>query len=192
MCGYRRVGAQVVIDIPAIQGDAGSGNVLRAAGIERAKALIATTTNDATNVFIVLTARKLNPNARMVARANQAENVSIFYNAGANEVILADLISGKILAGAGVRPHVMEFLDEVLTAGMNIDFENFAVTENSFLVGKTVGEVNLKSSAGATLLSIRRGEKHFHNPTLDMKIEKNDVLIVMGTPEQLKSMKNLC
>ncbi len=80
---------------------------MRAAGIESAKALIATTTNDATNVFIVLTARKLNPGARIAVRASRVENISIFYNAGANEVILADLISGKILAGSGLRPHVM-------------------------------------------------------------------------------------
>ncbi len=211
VCGYGRVGAQVVKelstqaapvvvididrekisqnDIPAIRGDAGSENVLKAAGIESAKALIATTTNDATNVFIVLTARKLNPKARIVARANQAENVSIFYSAGAAEVTLADLISGRILAGAGLRPHVMEFLDEILTAGTSIDFENFAITESSPLAGKTVGEINLKSATGITLLSIRRGEKHFHNPALDMKIEKNDVLIGMGTPEQLNRME---
>ncbi|GAB4396256.1 MAG: hypothetical protein OHK0053_09880 [Microscillaceae bacterium] len=109
-----------------IDGDATQDEILKEAGVERASALITTLPNDAENVFVTLTARQLNPELRIIARANEASAESKLQRAGANKLVRPDLIGGMYMANLVTRPEVIEFLDLISGTGlMKLEEFNF-------------------------------------------------------------------
>lgn len=174
-------------DILYLQGDATQDETLHLAGIARARGLIAALGDDKDNVFIVLTARSLNPRLRIVARANDDANMSKLIKAGANEVVSPNLIGGLRMASVMLRPAVVTFLDQMLRApDQTLRVEEIHVARVPALVGKTLGEADVAGRTGMIVLAIQPTQGGYRfNPGPDTPLQAGDILIVIGTPEQI-------
>lgn len=212
VCGFGRVGRSVARHLAAsdedfvvidqdsqrldgteyltIAGDATDDEVLRQAGMERARALVAATSTDTTNVYVALSGRALRPDLFIVARARDAESEPKLLRAGANRVINPQAIGGNRVAAMLTQPHVSEFLD-VVTHGDEIEFRlvEVAVGQGSSLAGRSLRDAKLRENTGALVLAIRGADGQFQtNPGPDTLISDGDVLIAIGTQAQLESL----
>lgn len=179
---------------PVLIGDAASEKLLLDAGIERAAGLVAATTTDATNIYIVLTARNLNPRLRIIARTSEARAEKHLKTAGADVVISPYAAAGHRIAQSFLRPNVLDFLD-IATAHsgtLEMIIEEIRVSEGSSLADVTVGKSGIHHQFGIMILAIRRkeGETRF-NPTAQDPIRAGDYLIAMGEPAQLAALEGL-
>jgi len=218
ICGFGRVGHQVaqvfedsrvpfvVIDskketleeleaknIVGIIGDATSDNVLLEAGIQRARGLVACSDSDVANVYVTLSARVLNPQLNIVARASYHDTEKKLLMAGANRVISPYFISGVRMAALATQPVACDFLD-LVTHGGQVDFSLFevAVPPQSPLIGKSVTEANITGTSGTLVLAVRKANGAFElQPKAVSKIEMGDVLIVLGTQEQFEALQKI-
>jgi voltage-gated potassium channel len=182
-----------VKDVPIILGDATSDSILLEAGIQSAKGLIACSDSDVANVYVTLSARVLKPDLNIVARAGTKDTEKKLLMAGANRVISPYLISGVRMAALVTRPVASDFLDLMTHAGQ-IDFSLYeiAIPENSPLVEKSVSEAAIRNSSGALILAIKKADGSFDlHPTAASKIERNDVLVVIGTQEQFERLERM-
>lgn len=170
-----------------IEGDATEDAVLKKAGIERAKGLIAATGDDAANLFIVLSARALNPKLYIVARSEDAGVIPKMRKAGADRVIDPYAIGGKRLANLVLHPAVVDFLETTLRrGGAPISIENIRITRDSPLAGKSIAELNLNRRYGIVVLAVVRNEEPLVSPPAEYSFEPGDQVIVMATVEQLE------
>jgi voltage-gated potassium channel len=205
VCGWGRVGravaddlveaghSVVIVDIdaervadvpyPTVVGDATLDSTLRAAGIDRARALIAALEGDAENLFVTLSARAIVPNLFIVARARQDESVPKLANAGADRVVNPQELGAARMASFVARPHVAEFVDVVMhERSLEFRMQEYDVPEGSTLAGHTLREADLRKRAGVLVLALRRVDGSFTtNPDPDIVIEPHQVLIVVGT-----------
>lgn len=212
ICGWGRVGRAlarqleqagstvVVIDLDEdrlagagdlyVLGDATNDAVLAEAGIGRAKALIAATDTDAANLFITLSAHNLRPDLFIVARARVEETEPKLKQAGASRVVNPQSIGGARMAAFVEQPHVMDFLDVVMHDG-SIEFrlEEIPVAATSPLAGVTLRDAEIRSRTGALVLALRDLTGRFvTNPSADEMIAGGEVLIAIGTAEQLERL----
>jgi voltage-gated potassium channel len=205
VCGWGRVGravaddlveagqSVVIVDIdterladvpyPTVVGDATLDSTLRAAGIERARALIAALEGDAENLFVTLSARAIVPDLFIVARARQDESVPKLANAGADRVVNPQELGAARMASFVARPHVAEFVDVVMhERSLEFRMQEFDVPDGSPLAGQTLREADLRKRAGVLILALRRVDGTFNtNPDPDIVIEPHQVLIAVGT-----------
>jgi voltage-gated potassium channel len=171
-------------------GDATQEQVLREARIEKARGLVAATTTDATNLYIVLTARSLNPNLRILARASEDASEKHLLKAGADAVVSPYVFAGQRIAQSFLRPHVVSFLDAATThLGMDLEIEEVAIHAGSTFAGKTVESSRIRQDRGVIILAIKRGAGMQFNPASDARIEAGDFLIAMGEPQQLRELE---
>jgi len=171
-------------------GDATQEQTLREARIERARGLVAATTTDATNLYIVLTARSLNPNLRILARASEDASEKHLLKAGADAVVSPYVFAGQRIAQSFLRPHVVSFLDAATThLGMDLEIEEVAIHAGSTFAGKTVESSRIRQDRGVIVLAIKRGTGMQFNPSPDDHIEAGDFLIAMGEPQQLRELE---
>ena len=218
ICGFGRVGHQVaqafeasrvpyvvidskketleeleMKDVPSIIGDATSDSVLIEAGIQSAKGLIACSDSDVANVYVTLSARVLNPGLNIVARAGFKDTEKKLRMAGANRVISPYFISGVRMAALATQPVASDFLDLVMHEGQ-IDFKLYevAVPEGSSLIQKSIAEADIRNKSGALILAVRKSDGTFDlQPKENSTIEKNDVLVVIGTQGQFESLEKI-
>lgn len=205
VCGWGRVGravaedlveaghSVVVVDVdpvrvtdvpyPTVVGDATLDSTLRAAGIDRARALIAALEGDAENLFVTLSARAIVPDLFIVARARQDESVPKLANAGADRVVNPQELGAARMASFVARPHVAEFVDVVMhERSLEFRMQEFDVPDGSPLAGQTLREADLRKRAGVLILALRRVDGTFNtNPDPDIMIEPHQVLIAVGT-----------
>ena len=176
-----------------LDGDATRDEVLQEAGVERASGVLVCTGSDATNLFIVLSARALNSDLFIVTRSVEAANDAKMRRAGADKVISPYQIGGRHMANLAVRPHVTEFLDVVtLDSGLELWLEEVMIREDSELAGKTVVEADLRRRTGVTLIALLRGsDKAMLTPDENTRFEAGDELIVLGTRSQLSRIEEL-
>ena len=171
-------------------GDATQEQTLRDAQIERAGGLVAATTTDATNLYIVLTARSLNPNLRIIARASEAMAAKHLQSAGADSVVSPYIFAGQRIAHSFLRPHVVSFLDAATThLGMDLEIGEIAITARSPFAGKTIENSRIRQDRGLIVLAIKREAGMRFNPAPDDRIEAGDFLIAMGEPQQLRELE---
>jgi voltage-gated potassium channel len=181
------------IGVPTLIADATLDKTLIEAGIERAKGLVAAIGSDAENVYVTLTARGLNPNLLIVARATDEQAEDKLRRAGAATVFTPYTFIGHRLAQAMLRPHVLSFLDVASAfkgADLDLDLEQMRVSEGSSVAEKTLEQSQLRQRFGVIVLAIMRqdGAMTF-NPAGQTKIQSSDVLIVMGERSKLKKME---
>ena len=164
--------------------------ILHQVSINKAKSLVAAVNSDAENVFITLTARSLQPEIYIVARANYEDSEPKLLRAGANRTIMPYHISGKRIVTTLIRPGVADFLDEVVHAGgLEMFLEEVRVESNSELAGKTVAETQIRNQLGVTILACRTQEGNFDTRVgPETVLQPDGVLIVLGTREQLREM----
>jgi len=173
-------------------GDAASEKTLHDAGIHNALGLVAATTTDATNIYIVLTARSLNPNLKIIARASEERAQKHLKTAGADVVISPYAAAGHRIAQSFLRPKVLDFLDIATARNGTFEMiiEEIRVTQGSALAHATVGSSGIHHQFGIMILAIRRadGETRF-NPVAQDTLRAGDYLIAMGEPAQLAKLE---
>jgi voltage-gated potassium channel len=171
-------------------GDATQEEVLRQAQIERALGLVAATTTDATNLYIVLTARGLNPHLRIIARASEDKAEKHLLTAGADSVVSPYIFAGQRIAQSFLRPHVVSFLDTATThLGMDLEIDEVPIGAGSPFVGATIENSRIRQDHGVIILAIRRASGMRFNPSPEDRIEAGDFLIAMGEPQQLRQLE---
>jgi Kef-type K+ transport system membrane component KefB/Trk K+ transport system NAD-binding subunit len=212
ICGYGRMGQQIVKDlrrqqvpfvviennpeqmprlklenIPYLKGKGSHDDTLQRAGIARAQGLIAVAASDEENVFIVLTARGLNPRLFIVARSIREENEDKIRRAGADRVMSPYILGGRRMAAAVTKPGVMDFLDLLIHSDQpDIEIAHAILPAPSPAVGLTLGALNLWQQCGVTVLAVQRlGEAIHANPSPEFILRDGDELILMGSPVQL-------
>lgn len=179
--------------IIALCGDSASDEILNAAGIKRAKRIIVVHSNDAENLFAVLSCRQLNPDIFIAARVLEKENESKFIKCGANITLSTSEIGGHRLASIALNPSINSFLDVVQkkTNQMNATVDEFIITPSCVLIGKTQKNADIRNKVGITILGILRENENIFNPGPDIVFAAGDTLLLFGTNEQVKSFKNI-
>ena len=188
----KKVEALMDAGIPVLLRDATIEESLIEAGVKHARGLATCLPDDADNVYVVLTARDLNPSIHIVARAAEEQAESKLIRAGANRVVAPTIIGGHRMAMALTKPAVGDFLDSVTANHLELGFEQLAVDPVSSLVGRKLSETVIRSELNIVIVSIRRddGEIIF-NPSGETKIEGGDMLIAIGNPESLSRLNAL-
>lgn len=177
-----------------IKGDATHEEVLEKAGIYEARALIATTPNDADNVFVVLTARSMNPGLTVISRASEMGSQMKLKRAGATNVIMPERIGGQRMAKLVHQPDVVEFFESILLQKtQDVSLEEISCRNlGQQFVGKSILHLRIRELSGANIVGIKTGgARYIFNPDPKMIISRNDQLFVLGNPEQIKKMKEL-
>jgi voltage-gated potassium channel len=173
-------------------GDANDDCVLEQAGIKRAYGLIVTTGDDANNLYIVLSARVLKPDLFIVSRAVDDSSVPKLIRAGANRAISPYAIGGRRLAHLILSPAVVDFFDTVIRKGEeSLNLEGIKVHESSHMVGRSLAEMKVKETTGATILVILRGSRVLPNPEPELVLHAADQILALGTAEQLDRLESL-
>ena len=213
VCGYGRIGTQIVIEFEEhkvpyvvidmnddalerlhkeerlhIDGDAASEDILKQAGIERAKGLISAVDSDERAVYIVLAARALNPELYLVARAGQPESIRRLELAGGSRIrtISPYRMAGHRMAELAVRPALVDVLDTLHHGESEIGVEEVMVGAGMKAIGKTLADAGLLDPANAKILALRRDDGELHvNPNGDLMLEEGDLLVALGSEEQL-------
>jgi len=177
----------------AVAADANRDETLRDVGIDRARGLIATLASDADNLFLILSAKSLNPDLYLSARVAEEASEQKLRRAGANFVFAPYNSTGHRMAQALLKPHVQQFL-EFTTQSMGLDagIEQVLVAERSAFVEQSLAEMHVRKELGVIVLAIRKasGEMLF-NPPADARIAGGDHLIVMGRPDGLRRLEQL-
>jgi len=179
-------------DVLFVEGDATNDEVLLEAGIERAKALITALPNDASNVFVVLTARGLNPKLKIISRASDESSEMKIKRAGADNVIMPDKIGGTHMAALVVKPDVLEFLDYI-TERVNIKLEEILFSRlPDHMKNKSIRELEVRNKTGANIIGIKTlSGDYMINPTPGTVMEPGAKLFVLGTAEQVQKFKEI-
>ncbi len=179
-------------DLLIVEGDATDDEVLLEAGVLRARGLIASLPSDADNVFITLTAKELNPDIIVVARANRRDSESKLLRAGADRVVAPELLGGRRMAVSILRPATVEFVDTIMhRSGNDIEIEEITVADTSSLCNQTMGQAAIKDRTGALVIAIMRNGDISGIPNDSDLIKARDVLICIGHRDQLISLENL-
>jgi voltage-gated potassium channel len=180
-------------DILVLQGDATQDSILQQAGIERAKGLISVLQSDAANLYVVLSARGLNPNLRIVARAGEEGAEQKLMRAGADKVISPYYIGGLRIAHTLLKPSVVDFIEfATKSSNLEIQIEEVKVKKGSGFIGQTLDESGLRKKLEVIIVAIKRGSGEMEfNPTSTSVIQSGDTLIAMGEQKQLKGLEEL-
>ncbi len=219
LCGYGRTGLEIALQLRNnkfpyvvvdkdenlealaieqnfifIAGDATDDYILKKAGIEKAKGLFCSLSDDVDNLYVTLSARTLNPDLKIVTRCVKASNEEKFRKAGASTIILPYEISGRRMVASIIKPDVVDFLDVVMHSQggeLELKMEQFYLPEGCCLENKTIYSSELKQKTGVIIVAIKRDGKFITNPKFDTVLKADDYLITLGTSRQLQSFEEL-
>ncbi len=219
LCGFGRTGRNIALEFEAenvsfliieskveaaeaaqllgynvLQGDATQDEVLIAAGLNRADCLVAALPSDAENLYTVLSAKTINPQVRAIARAGAEEAVQKLKRAGADAVVSPYVTGGRRIAAAALRPRVMDFVDGIIMGSNRALYLDEFFLDGAVCpcVGQTLSEAKLRSRTGILVLAIRRLDGSLiGGPTGDTYLFDSDLLICMGTSEQLHQLNRM-
>ncbi|MBM7690624.1 voltage-gated potassium channel [Peribacillus deserti] len=215
VCGHGRVGEQVleqlihtetptvVIDIEELElpvnlpkyihyivGNATDDEVLKSAGIEKASGLVTTLPTDADNVFVTLTAKGMNENIKVIARAEKLQTEDKLIRAGAARVINPSSIGGKQMVFSILKPVSVDYVNAMLHAGKrSYGIEEVKLVKDSPFINKTIGELRIRSEYGVMVLAIVREEEMNSNPEPEEKLLENDIIVIFGSDKELKEFE---
>lgn len=176
-----------------VEGDATDDEVLRRAGIDRARALVAALSDDSSNVYVTLSARRVRPDLFIVARARVDAAEALLVQAGANRVVNPQALGGARMAALVAQPHVADFLDVAMhDAGLEFQLAELTVSESSPVAGQSLRAAHLRDHTGALVLALRDVGGAFRtNPDPDDVMVAGEVLIAIGTEAQLAALRKL-
>ena len=176
-------------------GDATDSSVLQQARIEAARGLISSTPSDKDNLFVILTAKELNPGLRVVSRVVAEESRHKLFKAGADAVVSTNLIGGLRMASEMLRPHVVSFLDAMLreAGGTAVRVEEVEVPETSPWVGRTLEEAQIREKVGVVVFGLRQAAtgRYVFNPAPAFRLSAGDVLVGCADRNQIESLRSL-
>lgn len=178
-------------DIPVVLGDPTSDDVLQAAGVSRCAGVIASSESTKDNLLITLTARQLNPHARIITRVAALTHEQKARNAGASAVVCPTFTGGMRLVSEMVRPTVVSFLDIMLRdRDKNLRVEEVPIGAGATAAGTRIGDINFRQISNALLLACKVDDgKWVYNPPLEMELMPGYTLIVMGSPEDVTVLR---
>jgi voltage-gated potassium channel len=180
-------------DILILEGDATKDDILKKAGIEKAKCLISVLPTDAENLFVVLSARVLKPDLFIVARASEEGSEQKLLRAGADRVVSPYHIGGLRIAHTVLKPAVVDFIEFATKSGnIDLQIEEITIQEGSRLSGLTLDECGIGRELGIIILAIKHlsGDMKF-NPTFRSAITAGDTLIAVGETSKLKILEDM-
>jgi len=184
---YERLCEQKVL---AIYGDSTLDEVLLVAGVERAKGLITALSHDADNVYVTLTAKNLNQNMTIVARADRKEAEGKLRSAGATTVIFPSVMGGRQMVSAMTKPVIMDFVENLFyNQELHMDIAEMTVAKNSTLVGKNFIASDIKGRFDSIVVAIKRGDLLLTNPRATEVICAGDIMIVLGQRTTLSKLQ---
>jgi voltage-gated potassium channel len=181
-------------DIFFVEGDANDDEVLLNAGIASAQFLITALPDDATNLFVVLSARQLNKNLFIISRASLITSQKKLLLAGANKVIMPDKIGGDHMASLVVMPDLITFMDKLSMEGEHTtNLEEVAIEDFADQVDcNSLRDLDLRRKTGCTIIGYISPEgEYIINPEADLKLQPNSKVIVLGRPEQIKKLNEM-
>lgn len=174
-----------------VEGDATVEEILVKANIKNAKAIITAMPNDADNLYVILSARELNKNILIVSRASDEHAIKKLKHAGAKNVILPNKIGGIRMAKLVFQPNVVDFVEQILHLKGNVKIEEIVCT-NDFYYQKSIRELDVRNAVGTNILGMRRNDgTYLFNPTADIMIHEGDAIFVLGTQDQIITLKKL-
>ncbi len=175
-----------------LEGDATDDETLLKAGIKKAGSLITTLPTDADNLFVVLSARQLNPKLKIITRAANETTANKMKLAGANKVIMPEVIGGEFMASLVVTPNLVEFLNalslEDVNHKTNLEEVLFQDLPTEYQ-GKSIAELSLRRKTGCNVIGYKTPDNQYIiNPSADTKLEKGSAIIVLGQPDQIQKL----
>jgi len=216
VCGYGRMGRAVVEELQragrevviversgervrrlqeegyaVVSGDATSEATLRSANITKARGLVSCLNDDAHNVYVVLTARSLNPDIFIVGRATEEDAEQRILNAGADRVVNPYRLGGTRLAHLVVKPAIVSFFDASLE-GTDLQLDQTSVGSSSPLVTQTLGQSDVRKKWGLDVVAVQREATVHPSPQPDFRVEAGDVLVVFGRRDQISRFEQEC
>ncbi len=218
ICGYGRVGRQVVEEfqdagvdyvvldfnqevleiarengVPYIEGSGTKDEDLEAAGLGRARGLLASSDSDVDNLYITVSARSARPDLLIVARASNEDAAKKMLRAGADRVVQPYSTAGQEMAKLILKPQVSAFLDIVSRhGGPDLRFEEIEITRTCPQAGRTIRETRVRHETGALIVALRKADGTFDTtPDPDTELEPGDVLIAVGTAQELQALEEL-
>lgn len=218
VCGAGRVGSGVIRDISrsghdlvviegdesiadrllaqgqmVLMGDATSEEVLKAAGIERARGIVCAVSSDPDNLYITLTARDLNKDLRIISRANEEAAVGRLLKAGANRVVSPALTGSTRMAQMLIRPAVADFIElATMAERLELEIEQVEIGKNSPFIGRALKDTGIRSEHGVIVIAIKRADDAMiFNPFADTVIEEGDALVALGSHSSLQTLERM-
>jgi len=188
-----RVERAIREEMLALNADSTRDQTLLEAGVTRARGLIAALATDADNLFVILSAKNLNPQLKVAARAGEEEAEEKLRRAGAEVVFAPYSNAGHQLALSLLRPHVVQFLDVATkSVGLDVGIEQVRVAASSEFVSRSLKQLQVRRELGVIVLAIRKadGQMQF-NPPAEAVVEADDFLIVMGEHDNLRRLERL-
>lgn len=179
-------------NIVYIEGDPAEDEILIQAGIQRAKGLITALPSDKDNLFVVISARSLNPALRIVARCNEESTEAKLNKAGADATVSTSAIGGLRMASTMIRPTVVTFLDKMLRGPeSHLRIEEIEIDPESKLIGKSLKDADIANKTGLLVLAVKnkKTDQFQFNPKATTTLTGDDVLIFIGNPEQIKTFR---
>jgi len=179
--------------IPFVLGNASSEECLKRAHIDRAKGFVAAVSSDAENLYIVLTARGLRSDLKIIARASEEEATSKLLRAGASQVLSPYFFVGNRIAQLLLRPNVLDFIDAAFgTERLDVEIGEVRIDGKSPLVGKALGDSAIRQQAGVIILGVKPADGALlFNPAPETVIRAADTLIVIGADTHLRKLESL-
>jgi voltage-gated potassium channel len=174
--------------------DSTRDEMLVEAGVHRARGLVAALASDADNIFLILSAKNLNPKLKIASRVAEESSETKMRLAGADAVFTPYTSTGYRLAQSILRPHVFEFLDLTTSSigELNVGLEQVEITGESPLAGKSLQDLQLRRDIGVIVLAIRNGDGRMHfNPPAAATVNGGDYLIVMGGEEEVRKLERV-
>lgn len=173
-------------------GDATQEATLRQARVEHAKGLVAATTTDATNLYIVMTARGMNPNLTIIARASEEDAEKHLKTAGADMVISPYHFAGHRIAQSFLRPNVLDFLDSAtVKIGVDLEIAEVQILPSSRYVGQSFRESKMRADFGLIVLAVKRDGQMQFNPGPEDRMNAGDFLIAIGESAGLRKLEEV-
>jgi voltage-gated potassium channel len=176
-----------------LMGDSTSDEVLRGAGIERARGLVCAVSSDPDNLYITLTARDINKDLYIIARANEESAIKRLVKAGANKVVSPSITGANQMAQMLLRPAVADFIElATMTEQLELEMEQIEITEGSPFINSHLKDTDIRSSLNIIVIAIKRkkGDMIF-NPSADTVIEEGDALVVIGSHDNLEALERM-
>lgn len=177
-----------------IHGNAIEDDILKKAGVEKAYGIIASLPSDADNLFIVITAKELNPNIKVISRASNSNTINKLKTAGAENVIMPDKIGGEHMASLLITPDLVEFMDNIVLEGtkkINL-LELYTNLLPSEFIGKPIEDLQIFPKTGCKIIGYKDvSGKYIINPDETKIIETGCCIIVFGQPQQIENLKNI-
>lgn len=174
-----------------LAGDATSDELLLAAGLKRARSLVTSLSQDTANLFVVLTARQLNPTLTIVSRASSESHITRLERAGANRVVLPHHIGGVRMAQSVLRPNVTTFMEMSIRGRVDLQMEELLVTPGSDLVGKNLIESEIRQHYNIIIIAIKKRDgAMIFNPAGDYVIQAWDMFLSVGSRESLNEIRS--